>query len=65
MSLKELESAVAKLPPNDLAAFSRWFEEYLAAAWDQQIEADLESGRLDEAIRKADDDFEAGRCTPL
>jgi hypothetical protein len=65
MSLKELESAVARLPPNDLAAFSRWFEEYLAAAWDQQIEADLKSGRLDEAIRKADDDFEAGRCTPL
>jgi hypothetical protein len=65
MSLKELEVAVAQLPPGDLAEFSRWFEEYLADIWDRQLECDVQAGRLDEAIHKADDDFEAGRCTPL
>jgi hypothetical protein len=65
MSVQELESAVAKLSPGELTAFSLWFEEFLEAAWDQQIEADSAAGRLDAAIRNADDDFEAGRCTPL
>ncbi|HUT93963.1 MAG TPA: hypothetical protein VMY37_31155 [Thermoguttaceae bacterium] len=65
MSLDELETAVTNLPPEELAAFARWFEEYLADAWDRRIEADIRTGRLDEAGRRADEDFEAGRCKPL
>ena len=65
MSLKELESAVAQLPADELSVFARWFEEYLADAWDRRIEADIQAGRLDEAGRRADADFEAGRCKPL
>ncbi len=65
MNLQELETAVACLAPTDLAAFTHWFEEYLADAWDRQIEADVLAGRLDEAGRQADTEFEAGRCTPL
>jgi hypothetical protein len=65
VSLNELEAAVSHLRPEELAAFARWFEEYLADAWDQRIEADIEAGRLDEAGRQADADFEAGRCKPL
>lgn len=65
MRLGELESAVTRLPESDLAAFAKWFEEYLADAWDRRIEADIQAGKLDEAGRRADDDFEAGRCAPL
>jgi hypothetical protein len=65
MSLQELEAVVTTLPPADLAAFARWFEEYLADAWDRRIEEDIRAGRLDEAGRQADADYEAGRCTPL
>lgn len=65
MSVDELESAVANLALEELAAFARWFEEYLADAWDRRIEADVRAGRLDEAGRRADADFEAGRCKPL
>ncbi len=65
MSLQELESAVARLSPGELAAFSRWFEAFIAQTWDQRIEEDVRSGRLDEAIRKTDEHFDAGRCTPL
>ena len=65
MSLQELESAVSQLSADELAAFARWFEEYLADAWDRCIEADIQAGRLDEAGRRADADFEAGRCEPL
>ena len=65
MSLQELEAAVAQLHAEDLTAFARWFEEYLADAWDRRIEADIRTGRLDEAGRRADADFESGRCGPL
>jgi hypothetical protein len=65
VSLNELETAVTKLAAEDLTAFARWFEEYLADAWDRRIEADTQAGRLDEAGRRADVDFEAGRCKPL
>lgn len=65
MSLKELENAVAQLSPGELDAFSQWFEEFLADAWDRQIEQDAQAGRLDNAVQQADDDFESGRCTPL
>ena len=65
MSLQELEQAVAGLSRSELDAFSQWFDEFIADAWDRQIEADARAGRLDAAARQADDDFEAGRCTPL
>jgi hypothetical protein len=65
VSLQELETAVAHLPDDDLTAFATWFEEYLADAWDRRIETDIRSGRLEEAGRQADADFEAGRCKPL
>ena len=65
MTVHELEAAVASLPPADLATFARWFENYVADAWDAQIEQDILAGRLDEAGKKADTDFESGRATPL
>jgi hypothetical protein len=65
VSLDELETAVTQLPAKELTAFARWFEEYLADAWDRRIEEDIKAGRLDEAGRRADADFEAGRCKPL
>ena len=65
MSVHDLETAVTQLSKEELARFSQWFEEYVAAEWDRQIEKDVNSGRLDAAIKRADDHYEAGRCTPL
>ena len=65
MSLNELETAVAHLTRKELTAFARWFEEFLADDWDEGIEVDIRAGRLEEAGRQADADFEAGRCKPL
>jgi outer membrane murein-binding lipoprotein Lpp len=65
MSVQDLEAAVARLSKEELAQFSRWFEEYLADAWDRQIEADIRAGRFEAAGARARADYEAGRCTPL
>ena len=65
MSLDELERAVSELPTAELTEFAQWFEEYLESLWDQQIERDYRTGKLDELKAKALADFEAGRCRPL
>jgi hypothetical protein len=65
MSIEELEMVVSHLSTEELASFSQWFEEFRAKQWDRQIEADILAGRLDAAGQRADDDFEAGRCTSL
>jgi hypothetical protein len=65
MSIHELESEVTRLSKPDLAAFRQWFEDFVADAWDQEIEADITAGNLDSLARQADAQFDAGRCTPL
>ena len=64
MSIEQLESAVSGLAPAELARFSQWFEGFMAEQWDRQIEQDMAAGRLDAALKRADDHHEAGRCTP-
>jgi hypothetical protein len=65
MSVEELQTAISRLSTEDLNRFSAWFEEFLSDEWDRRIEADILAGRLDETGRRADEDFEAGRCSPL
>jgi len=65
MSIQELESEVTRLAKPDLAAFTQWFEGFVADSWDKQIETDIAQGKLDSLAKQADLHFEAGRCTPL
>ncbi len=65
MSVKEIETAIAKLSADDLAQLAIWFEEFHAKAWDAQWEADVKARRLDEPARQARKDLAAGKCTPL
>lgn len=47
LDVKAIESAVARLSADDLAAFRAWFAEFDAAQWDAQFEQDVSTGRLD------------------
>jgi hypothetical protein len=64
-SIEDLENAVAKLPPEDLVRFRAWFEEFDAARFDQKIERDAKSGKLDRLADQALDDFRKGRAREL
>jgi hypothetical protein len=65
MSVQELEAAVTNRSKEEFARFSQWFEEYLADAWDRQIETDIKAGRFNAAGKRAIADYEAGRCIRL
>ena len=58
---KEIETAVAQLSAEELAAFREWFLEFDAAEWDTQFEQDASAGRLDALADEALDELRRGR----
>jgi hypothetical protein len=62
-TVKEIEEAVLSLSPEALTEFRAWFTEFDANVWDQQIEADALSGRLDALASEALESLDAGQCT--
>ena len=65
MSAQELESAVARLAPDELARFAEWFEAYRADDWDRQIGKDLDLDRLDALLADVDAEIEREGTRPL
>ena len=59
MTLSDIESAVAKLAPDQLAKFRDWFEAFDAARFDQKIERDAKAGKLDKLAEEALADYDA------
>jgi hypothetical protein len=64
-TVKEIESAVSKLSPDDLQSFRSWFQKFDAGAWDQQFEKDVQAGKLDALADEALNDLRSGRCKDL
>ncbi len=65
MSINEIESAIAELPPSEIAKLAEWFYEYQAQRWDERIEQDVQAGRLNALMEEAEQEFEAGQCKSL
>jgi hypothetical protein len=63
--VEKIEHEVQALSPAELADFRAWFLEYDWAAWDRQLERDVQAGRLDDLAEKALRDHAAGKTTPL
>jgi hypothetical protein len=64
-TIHEIEDAVRKLTPDDLAAFRLWFAEYDADMWDRQFSQDVAAGRLNHLADEARKDLREERCTDL
>lgn len=63
--LEKLEKSVAELSPEELKQFAAWFAELQAEAWDKQIDADADSGKLDKLAEQALADHHRGRTKAL
>lgn len=64
-NIYEIKEAVEHLSREDFSLFREWFLEFEAHQWDQQIEADIKAGKLDELAQQALKDFESNQCTEL
>jgi hypothetical protein len=65
MSIQEIETAITKLPPEQLGELLGWLADYHHRTWDKQIEEDLEAGRLDAVLAEVDRDYQARLAKPL
>jgi hypothetical protein len=61
-TLEAIEKALTELPADQLAEFRAWFE---AVRFDERIERDAKTGRLDRLAEQALADFRAGRAREL
>ncbi|NUN63888.1 hypothetical protein HCU40_03770 [Pseudanabaena biceps] len=65
MSIQELETAIKKLSTKELASLTSWLIDYHEQLWGQQIEEDLDSGKLDQLLDEIDSEYEAGLAKSL
>jgi hypothetical protein len=64
-TVEDIEEAISRLLPQDLARLRAWFEEFEAARFDQKIERDAKAGRLDRLAEEALADYRQGRAREL
>jgi hypothetical protein len=64
-TITEIEAAVQRLGPEELAKFRDWFAHFDAERWDRQIDQDVAAGRLDALAEEALSDLREGRCKDL
>ena len=65
MSAADIIDQVQKLPPAEVFELGRWLREYEVELWDQQIEADIRSGKLDKLGQEALEELRAGKTRPF
>ena len=63
--IENIERQIEALSPGELAQFRAWFLEFDWAAWDRQLEADIQAGKLDRLVQEARRDHAADKTTPL
>ena len=64
-TVDEIKAAIAQLPPEALDELREWYEHFDAQLWDEQLEADIAAGRLDDLADKALQAFHNGETTEL
>jgi len=65
MSVTEIEAAISRLSATKLQELMEWFEDHYNHLWEQQIEADLESGKLDKIFAEVEAEINSGSVEPL
>ncbi len=64
-TVKEIERAIADLPPVKLSVLRSWFEKFDAACWDKQIAVDVKAGKLDAIAEKVRESYKKGKYKEL
>ena len=63
--IEDIEKAVSQLAPDEFAQFRAWFEELDAKRFDEKIERDAKSGKLDRLVDQALADYRKGQSHEL
>jgi hypothetical protein len=58
-TIKEIEAAIKKLSPLEVARVTNWLVEYDAKLWDKEMDEDAEAGWLDFLFKEADAEYKS------
>jgi hypothetical protein len=58
--IEEIEDAVLRLSPEDYQQFTKWFLEREHSRWNEQLDRDSASGKLDFLFEEADQEGSKG-----
>ncbi len=58
--VEEIEIAIRDLPPGEYRRLSEWFHEQEQARWDEEMDRDAASGKLDFLCADADEETAHG-----
>jgi hypothetical protein len=61
----DIERQIAELSAEEFRKLREWFLQQDAAAWDQQLEADIKAGKLDKLADQARRAHSDGKTTEL
>jgi hypothetical protein len=64
-TVEEIEKAIERLAPRELAQFRAWYEAFNAAQFDAAIERDAQAGKLDGFADEAHAADRAGQSREL
>lgn len=59
-TVEEIEEAIARLSMEEYLRFVEWFRVCEATRWDEQMDRDCSSGRLDSLFAEAESERENG-----
>ncbi len=58
--VEEIETAITQLPPEEYRRLADWFRTREQARWDEQMDQDSASGKLDFLFSEADGESDQG-----
>lgn len=64
-SLEQIEAAILSLPSSEFEKLRLWFLDLDYERWDEQIERDIEDGKLEAFAQEAIAEFAAGHCREI
>lgn len=65
MSVQEITPLIDQLSPSELDELEAHLQELRAQKWDEQIERDAQSGKLDAILAQVDEEIKQGLSRPL
>ncbi len=64
-NIEEIKNTIETLSPDDYGKLRQWFSERDWERWDEQIENDSKSGKLDFLVKEAEAEYKKGNLKSI
>jgi hypothetical protein len=64
-TVEQIEAAILTLPADEFQRLRQWLLDLDYERWDEQLEKDIEAGRLETLAEEAIAEFKSGHCRKI